>query len=64
MPQPQARPLPKPAELWLSRPPFSLIARIVAVDEESTQPMVSYELHDEDGEVLDRVDNVVLDRGW
>lgn len=57
--------MPRVDELWLSRPPYLLIARIV--DVEQTAPgrgAVSYMLYDEAGSVLERVTHAELDAGW
>jgi len=59
-----ARRSPHPDELWLSRPPYLLIARIVEVDRRSRPGVVSYELHDEDGSALEQVNHASLDDGW
>jgi hypothetical protein len=56
--------LPKPGEVWLSRPPYLMMARIVAVDVEAEPAVVSYELHDDDGALLQAVEHARLDRGW
>ena len=57
--------VPRPDELWLSRPPYLLIARIVDVDGERPEgAVVSYALHDEDGSVLEEVCHASLDDGW
>lgn len=58
------RQFPRPSQLWLSRPPFLLLARIVEVDERSDPPVVSYRLHDDDGTLLDEVRHASLDEGW
>jgi hypothetical protein len=64
MPQVRTK-MPLPGELWLSRPPYLLIARIVDVDERRPGGgVVSYELHDEDGAVLEKVRHASLDPGW
>lgn len=55
---------PKPGEVWLSCPPYLMMARIVEVDVEATPAVVSYELHDEDGSLLQEVEHAKLDRGW
>jgi hypothetical protein len=52
-------------ELWLSRPPYLMIARIVEI--EQTGPgtgVVSYVLYDEAGSVLEHVSDAELDAGW
>jgi hypothetical protein len=56
--------LPKPGEVWLSRPPYVMLAHIVDVDVQTEPPVVSYELHDEDGSLLQAVEHATLDRGW
>ena len=56
--------LPKADEIWLSCPPYLLMARIVEVDLASEPPMVSYELHDDDGSLLHEVEHATLDHGW
>lgn len=58
------KPFPRPGELWLSRPPYLLIAHIVDVDRRSNPGVVSYELLDEDGSLLEQVSHASLDRGW
>lgn len=56
--------LPKPGEVWLSCPPFLMMARIVSVDLDGETPVVSYELHDDDGSLLQAVEHATLDYGW
>jgi hypothetical protein len=56
--------IPRPGERWLSCPPYLLIAHVVRVDEEADPPMVSYELQDDEGFVLERVEHAVVDGGW
>jgi hypothetical protein len=56
--------LPKPGEVWLSCPPYLMMARIVDVDLDGENPVVSYELHDDDGSLLQAVEHAALDRGW
>jgi hypothetical protein len=41
-----------------------MLARIVAVDTEAEPPVVSYELHDDDGSLLQEVEHATLDYGW
>jgi hypothetical protein len=55
---------PQPGEVWLSCPPFLMLALIVEVDPGSEPPVVSYELHDDDGSLLQAVEHATLDRGW
>jgi hypothetical protein len=56
--------VPKPGEAWLSRPPYLMLARIVAVNLDADTPVVSYELHDDDGSLLQAVEHATLDHGW
>lgn len=56
--------IPRPGERWLSCPPYLLIAHIVRIDEEAAPPLVSYELQDDEGTLLERVEHAVLDDGW
>jgi hypothetical protein len=56
--------IPRPGERWLSCPPFLLIAHVVAVEERVDPPLVSYELQDEEGELLECVEHALLDDGW
>lgn len=56
--------IPKRGERWLSCPPYTLIAHVVGVERIDGLPLVSYELQDDDGAVIERVDRVVLDDGW
>jgi hypothetical protein len=56
--------IPQPGERWLSRPPYLLIAHVRRVDEISDPPVVSYELQDEEGFLLENVEHAVLDEGW
>jgi hypothetical protein len=65
MASPNVKSLPRPGEVWLSCPPFLMIARIVAVESDEGQaPVVSYELHDDDGSLLQAVEHATLDSGW
>jgi hypothetical protein len=57
--------MPKPGELWLSRPPYLMIARVVDVEERALgHGLVSYKLYDEGGSVLEHIDRAALDDGW
>jgi hypothetical protein len=56
--------IPQPGDLWLSRPPYLLIAHVVEVDERSDPPVVGYELQDDDGSLLEQVAHAKLDSGW
>ncbi|HEV2790943.1 MAG TPA: hypothetical protein VGV69_06555 [Solirubrobacterales bacterium] len=64
MASPNVKTLPKPGEVWLSCPPYLMLARIVDVDSRAEPPVVSYELHDEDGSLLQSVEHATLDHGW
>lgn len=64
MPQVRTK-MPRPGELWLSRPPYLMIARVIDVDAPSPgDGRVSYKLYDEDGSVLEHVSRASLDDGW
>jgi hypothetical protein len=56
--------IPRPGDRWLSCPPYLLIAHVVRVDPEATPPVVSYELQDDEGALLERVEHALLDEGW
>jgi hypothetical protein len=56
--------IPKSGERWLSCPPYVLIAHVLRVEQVDGRPRVSYELQDDDGAVIERVDRAVLDDGW
>ena len=57
--------IPKPGERWLSCPPYVLIAHVLRVERVGESlPLVSYELQDDEGIVIERVDRAVLDDGW
>jgi len=56
--------IPRPGERWLSCPPYMLIAHILRVEQGERLPLVSYELQDDDGVVIESVERVVLDDGW
>jgi hypothetical protein len=58
------RSIPKPGERWLSCPPYTLIAHVREVGYLDGRPLVSYELQDDDGVVIEKVDQAVLDDGW
>jgi hypothetical protein len=62
MAQLRTRPAPQADELWLSRPPYLMIARILEVEEmQAGQDLVSYVLYDEAGSPLEHVDRAALD---
>lgn len=57
--------IPQPGQRWLSCPPYMLIAHVLRVESsEGGSPLVSYELQDDDGAVIETVDHAVLDDGW
>jgi hypothetical protein len=56
--------IPRPGERWLSCPPYLLIAHVVAVEDRIDPPLVSYELQDEEGQLLECVEHALLDEGW
>jgi hypothetical protein len=56
--------IPRAGERWLSCPPYVLIAHILEVERDEWTPLVSYELQDDDGVVIERVEHAVLDEGW
>jgi len=64
MAAPNVKVIPRPGEVWLSCPPYLMMARIVAVNTEAEPPVVSYELHDDDGSLLQAVEHAKLDSGW
>ena len=56
--------IPRSGERWLSCPPYTLIAHVLRVEQTNELPLVSYELQDDDGVVLESVERAVLDDGW
>lgn len=56
--------IPRPGERWLSCPPYVLIAHILRVEQANEIPLVTYELQDDDGMVIESVEHAVLDEGW
>lgn len=56
--------IPRPGDRWLSCPPYLLIAHVLRVDEGASPPLVSYELQDDEGAVLESVEHALLDEGW
>ena len=58
----RSKPIPQADELWLSRPPYLMIARILGVEEMPVgRDLVSYVVYDEGGSVLEHVDRAPLD---
>lgn len=64
MAAPDVKTTPRPGEVWLSCPPYLMMARIVEVDAEAEPPVVSYVLHDDDGSLLQAVEHAALDYAW
>jgi hypothetical protein len=60
----EKRQTPRPSQLWLSRPPFLMLTRILEVDERFDPPIVSYRLQDHDGSLLEEIGHANLDDGW
>jgi hypothetical protein len=58
------RSIPQPGERWLSCPPYTLIAHVLGVERVDGVPLVSYELQDDDGGVIERIERAVLDDAW
>lgn len=56
--------IPRPGERWLSCPPYLLIAHVISVEETAGAPVVSYELQDEEGLLLESAEHALLDEGW
>lgn len=56
--------VPRPGERWLSCPPYVLIAHVLGVERVDGVALVSYELQDDDGSVVERIDHAVLDEAW
>jgi hypothetical protein len=62
--RPRTRTLPQPGELWLGCPPYLLVARIIEVDDRRDPSVVTSELYDENGYLLEEVSHAALDDGW
>lgn len=56
--------IPRAGECWLSCPPYTLVAHIQRVDRSVEPPLVSYELQDDDGGLIEVVEHAVLNDGW
>jgi len=56
--------IPQRGERWLSCPPYLLIAHVLSVDEDADVPVVSYELRDQEGSLLESIEHALLDEGW
>jgi hypothetical protein len=62
---PSARTMPWPGQLWLSRPPFLLLAQVLSVELQSAPARVEYQLFDEEGYPLtDPVTEPLGPRWW
>jgi hypothetical protein len=49
----------------MSMPPYLMIARVLAVEQQPDgRKVVSYKLYDQDGYVLEHVEHAELDAGW
>jgi hypothetical protein len=55
---------PAPGQIWLSRPPYLMLAHVVEVNESRSPASITYELADDDGSVLHGPLDAVLDDGW
>ncbi|HWA55029.1 MAG TPA: hypothetical protein VG816_12750 [Solirubrobacterales bacterium] len=56
--------IPRSGERWFSCPPYTLIAHILRVDRSVEPPLVTYELQDDQGSLIERVEHAVVDAGW
>lgn len=56
--------IPRSGECWLSCPPYTLIAHILRVDRTVEPSLVTYELQDDEGKLIESVEHAVLDEGW
>jgi hypothetical protein len=54
---------PIPGELWLSRPPYLLVAHVLEA-RSGTSPIIAYEILDDDGSVLAGPIHEPLDDSW
>ena len=55
---------PEADQLWLTRPPHALLARVRSVEPDALPPTIEYELLDEDGLPLTPGLSTVLDSSW
>jgi hypothetical protein len=55
---------PRSGECWLSCPPYTLIAHILRVDRTVEPPLITYALQDDEGALIESVEEAVLDKGW
>lgn len=56
--------IPRAGERWLSCPPYMLIAHVLRVERQVEPFLVSYELQDDEGALIEVVEHAVLDDGW
>jgi hypothetical protein len=56
--------IPRTGECWLSCPPYTLIAHILRVDRALEPPLITYALQDDEGALIESVEQAVLDEGW
>jgi hypothetical protein len=56
--------IPRCGERWLSCPPYLLIAHILRVDRTVEPPLITYELQDDAGSLIESVESAVLDDAW
>ena len=55
---------PSVGELWLSRPPYTFLTRVRAVNSVGDATRIEYELLDDDGRALTPPMRDVLDPSW
>jgi hypothetical protein len=55
---------PHRGELWLSRPPWLLVAHVLGTARDRSGPRISYELLDADGSLLLGPVEVPFDEAW
>lgn len=56
--------LPQADELWLARPPYLMLARVLSAEPQAEPPTVEYELLDDDGRPLTAPVSTELDPSW
>ncbi|MFL5839974.1 MAG: hypothetical protein ACJ77Z_05935 [Thermoleophilaceae bacterium] len=56
--------LPRPGELWLSRPPYLFLTRVRSLSADANRTRIEYELLDDDGVSLSGPIAEVLDPSW
>jgi hypothetical protein len=55
---------PEAGQLWLSRPPYCMLARVRAVDLDAYPAVIEYQLLDDDGVPLTARISTQLDSRW